>query len=156
MVSFLFYRRLSRDFYLSEIHHHSDLKTIGDHWEFGRERFGENLHQVLCYLNEIGCGALGSYERKSNKLVSWLISDVDGHGMVGHCLKPYRQLGLQAWTLLEAIEREMFVPFNGQAVGYVGISNKNSYEKSLQLGAEVCEKPCVNFIVKPCKRKSKL
>ena len=147
---------MSADFYVDELTQNDDFKMIAEHFEFGRARFGDKLEDVLRWLVKIGCKGLGAYEQNTNKLVSWVMTDVDGQGLIGHTLKDYRQLGLQAWVLMEVVQREYFSSFDGVGVGYVGVENKNSFKKCLQLGGTPHKKLCANFVVRKCNNSDKL
>ena len=150
-------RQLSNRFYFRELTVTDDLKMIADNFEFGPARFGNRLEEVLRWLISNGCPGLGLFERKSSKLVSWVLSDIDGQALIGHTLDEYRKLGLQTWVLLETIERNILLSFHAHAVGYIAKAKRQSLEDAPFFDSRSrFDELCANFVVKACDNVAKL
>ena len=147
----MYCRRLQEDFVIEPLtSSSSDVTLIAKHWRYGKDRYGDRVEEVIRYLLRIGCGGSGVFERRSGRLVSWILSDVDRSGMSGHTLDEFRGNGIHIWVLLEHIQTA--VDNDNPAYGYIPVSNQASLSNARYLGARLHEKLAVYFIIKSVDR----
>ena len=131
------------EFYIAPLTDPADIDFAAKGWRYGKSRYGENLIPTLRYLVKIGCPAFGAYTKDGNKLVSWVMTDIDFAGMNGHTIDEYRGKGTHTWIMLYLLCHAGAV----KKYGYIPVSNKTSLRNAEFIDAEVFSKKVCHFSI---------
>ena len=137
---------MNEEFYIAALRHPEDVDFAGKLWHYGKLRYDGNLLETLRYLVKQGCPTFGVYTKKDNKLVSWLMTDIDQVIMNAHTIDEYRGRGAYTWNMLHLLNKKEFEKWPKYV--YIPESNKTSVRHAEFLGAKFYSKRCCNFVIK--------
>ena len=125
------------------------MKIAADYYRYGATRYGENVFEALYYVISTGGFAYGAFKKGSNKLVSWVCSEIEQTGVAGTTLPEYEGLGLHVWIMLflQSEIKTLGRPKELPGWGYIPVTNERSLSASRFLGGVDSNEVVTHFTI---------